>query len=226
MGGSVYGPHAAAFVPPHHTDVPAAMGDLVDFMARDDMPALVQAALAHAQFETVHPFPDGNGRVGRALVQAVLRAKRLVHGVTVPISAGLLQRKDAYFDALTAYREGDPLPVIERFVEATFIAVDSGSRLIDDLSAVTAGWAERITARRDATAWRVAELLRDQPIISSAVVRDRLGVSAPTADSAIEHLVQADVLRQLGQQRRNRRWAADEVLDALDAVAERARRGG
>jgi Fic family protein len=225
VGGSAYGPHAAEFVPPHHTDVPAAILDLVQFMARDDMPALVQAALAHAQFETIHPFPDGNGRVGRALVQAVLRSKQLVRGVTVPISAGLLQRKGAYFDALTAYRGGDPLIIVERFVEATFVALDSGTRLIDDLGAVTGGWAERITARGDAAAWRLAGLLRDQPIVSSALVQDRLGVSAPTADGAITRLVAADVLRQLGSQRRNRRWAADEILDALDAFAERARRG-
>lgn len=224
VGGSPYGPHTALFVPPHHGAVPAAMDDLIAFVARDDLPALVHAALAHAQFETIHPFPDGNGRVGRALVQAVLRAKGLVRGVTVPISAGLLQGKDAYFDALTSYRAGDPYPIIERFIEATFAALASSTELIGDLRSVTEDWGRRITVRSDAAAWRVADLLREQPIVTSALVQQRLEVSAPTADAAIAHLVEVDILRQLGQQRRNRRWIAYEVVDALDSFAERSRR--
>jgi Fic family protein len=90
VGGSNYGPHGAAYVPPRHERVPPAMADLVAFMRRDDLPALVQATIAHAQFETIHPFPDGNGRTGRSLIHALLRAKRLTRTVIVPVSAGLL----------------------------------------------------------------------------------------------------------------------------------------
>jgi Fic/DOC family len=75
IGGGDLSPHNADFVPPHHSRVEPAIADLVRFMDRDDMPPLVQAAIAHAQFETIHPFPDGNGRTGRALVQSLLRGK-------------------------------------------------------------------------------------------------------------------------------------------------------
>jgi Fic family protein len=104
VGGRDAGPHLALFVPPHHRHVPDAMADLMAFVSRDDLPAFAQTAIAHAQFETIHPFPDGNGRTGRALVQAMLKAKGIARQVTVPVSAGLLADVDEYFAALTAYR--------------------------------------------------------------------------------------------------------------------------
>ncbi len=102
---------------PHR--VPAAIDDLMAFAARDDVPLLAQIAVAHAQFETIHPFTDGNGRTGRALVQAMLRNKGLTRQVTVPVSAGLLADTDGYIAALTAYRDGDAAPIVERFAEAS-----------------------------------------------------------------------------------------------------------
>ena len=106
IGSSCYGPHTATFVPPHHKRVPAAIEHLVESIRRDDLAVLPHAALAHAQFETIHPFPDGNGRTGRAIVHCLLRDKRLTRQVTVPVSAGLLTDTDQYFDALTARSGG------------------------------------------------------------------------------------------------------------------------
>ena len=100
IGGGAWSPHDAVFVPPHHDRVPALMADLLDFASRDDVPILAQAAIAHAQFETIHPFPHGNGRTGRALIQAMLRRGGLTRSVTVPVSAGLLRDTGAYFTAL------------------------------------------------------------------------------------------------------------------------------
>lgn len=225
IGGSPWGPHTALFVPPHHEHVAAAMRDLVSFMERDDITPFTQAAIAHAQFETVHPFPDGNGRVGRALVHAILRSKDVTRGVTVPISAGLLRERDAYFAALGSYRSGDPLPIVERFVDATFHALHSGRSLIDDLREVRDAWQQAITVRSDAAAWRLADLLLRQPVLDSRIVRERLEVSAPTAHSAIGHLVDVGILREASGQKRDRIWRAIDVLEALDAFAERSRRG-
>ena len=97
IGGDSFGPHDAEFVPPHHARVPALMADLIKFTSRADLPLLSQAAIAHAQFETVHPFADGNGRTGRALIHAMLRGHRLTRNVTVPVSAGLLTDTRSYF---------------------------------------------------------------------------------------------------------------------------------
>lgn len=224
IGGSRIGPHQADYVAPHHDRVPAAMSDLVAFMDRDDLPVLAQTALAHAQFETIHPFPDGNGRVGRALVHSMLRAKGVTRSVTVPISAGLLGSRDAYFAALEAYRDGEPRFIVEAFADATFAALSNGRKLTADLRAIRDSWEERIVARSHATAWRVADLLTRQPVVNSTFVQSELAVSEPTATAAITALVDAGVLSQIGNGRRYRTWSAPEVLTALDDFAQRARR--
>jgi Fic family protein len=224
VGGSNYGPHRAMFVPPRHERVPEAIADLVAFLGRDDLPALVQATIAHAQFETIHPFPDGNGRTGRALIHSLLRAKRLTRMVTVPVSAGLLTDTDAYFESLTAYREGEPTIIVELIAEAAIRAVDNGRTLTTDLTAIRAGWNEQITVRRGATAHRLADLLVRQPVVNSALVQQELGVAATNANTAIDHLAETGILNKVSGNYRNRKWAAAEVLDALDEFAERAGR--
>lgn len=224
IGGSDHGPHGALFVPPRHERVPAAMADLVAFMRRDDIPALVQATIAHAQFETIHPFPDGNGRTGRALVHSLLRAKRLTRTVTVPVSAGLLADTEAYFASLTDYREGNPTTIVELLAAAAFRAIDNGRTLADDLRATRDGWNDRITVRRGAAAHRLADLLIRQPVVDSPLVQRELRVAATNANSAIEHLVDKGILTKVSGNYRNRKWAAPEVLAALDAFADRAAR--
>lgn len=226
IGGTPYGPHQADFVPPHQDRVPAAMDDLVAYLQRDDIPVLVQAAIAHAQFETIHPFPDGNGRVGRSLVHSLLRAKGLTRSIVVPVSAGLLANTGAYFDALGAYREGRPAPIVGQFADAAWRSIDNGRRLVAELDAIRDAWQHRITARSDASAWRVADLLVQQPVIDARLVQDEFGVSAPVAQGAIKQLVDAQVLSQSGGGARYRRWAATEVLEALDTFARRIGRRG
>lgn len=136
IGGGSVGPHHALFVPPHESRVVEAIDDLLHFIKRDDLPALAHAALAHAQSETIHPFTDGNGRTGRALVQAMLRHSKLTRNVTVPVSAGLLSDPKAYFDALTTYRLGDPSAIVKQFAQAAFKAVGNGRALVEALRQV------------------------------------------------------------------------------------------
>ena len=99
------------------------MADLVEFMRRDDLPVLAHAAIAHAQFETIHPFTDGNGRTGRTLMHAMLEAKGLLRTVTVPISAGLLADTPRYFTGLTDYQRGDPETITRAVGDAVFCGV-------------------------------------------------------------------------------------------------------
>lgn len=227
VGGSDWSPHGALFVPPHPGRVPAAIADLETFLGRYDLPPLIQAAIAHAQFETIHPFPDGNGRTGRALIHSLLRAKDLTRQVTVPVSAGLLADTDAYFAALSAYREGEPEPIVERLANATFAAVNNGRALVDELKALREEWNEVIGARRGAAAWRVADLMLSQPVVDSPLVQRHLEVTAPAALRAIEQLVEAGVLIKVSGRQRYRRYSAPQVLAALDSFAARSgRRGG
>jgi Fic family protein len=225
IGGSNYGPHDAVFVPPHHNHVAVAIDDLVTFIARDDIPILAHAAIAHAQFETIHPFPDGNGRTGRALLHAQLRNKRLTRHVTVPVSAGLLADTDSYFEALTAYREGDPLLIVDRVANATFTALGNGRRLVAELRDLRADWTERIgRVRRDATIWRAIEAVIRHPVINARFLADELGVAPPNVYRTIERLVEADILGEFSDRKANQLWQAPEVLAALDAFAARAAR--
>jgi Fic family protein len=225
IGGSRYGPRGALFVPPHHSRVVAAIDDLLRFAQRDDIPALPQIALAHAQFETIHPFTDGNGRTGRALIQAMLRSKGLTRNVTVPVSAGLLTDTASYFAALTAYLDGDPAPIVSRVSEAAVAAVFNGRRLVSDLHAIRAGWNDRITARRDSAAWQIADLLLRRPVINTALLTEELGIESKHARRFLEPLSKAGVIRETSSGPRNRVWRSLEVIAALDDFAERARRG-
>ena len=224
VGGSDFGPHGAVFVPPHHERVPDAMRDLMLFVRRDDLPVLAHAALAHAQFETIHPFVDGNGRTGRALVHSMLRARGLTRNVTVPVSAGLLTDTDAYFAALMAYRRGDAAWIVALIAEASFTAIANGRQLVAELRRVRQRWNEVIKARHDASAWALADLMLRQPVVDAELVQRVLEVTSANAHRAIRQLADAGVISEFSGRRRDRMWQAREVLVALDDFAARAGR--
>lgn len=214
--------HQASFVPPHHDRVPAAMTDLVTFIHRLDLPTFEQAAVAHAQFETIHPFPDGNGRVGRSLIHAMFKNQGLTRKVTVPVSAGLLADTKAYFASLEEYRQGNPVAIIELMARASFAAIENGRELAGELRGYEKDWRGRLKVRSDSSAWKVADLVLRHPAIDSSLVQSELSIAQRVADRAIEQLVDARILNEVSGNRRNRRWIADEVVDALDAFARRA----
>lgn len=218
-------PIGATFVGPRHELIPAAVDDLITFTKRTDAPVLPLIAVAHAQFETLHPFTDGNGRTGRALVQAMLRNKALTRQITVPVSAGLLADTGGYIAALTAYREGSAAPIVERFAEASVRATVNGRQLVTDLRAIRASWGDRITARTDSGAWKVADLLTSRPVINAALlVGTGIVAQSAHAQRVLSPLVEAGVIIETTAGRRNRVWRSPEVLAALDAFAERAGR--
>lgn len=224
VGASPVSPHGADFVPPHHERVGAAIDDMVLLAARDDVPALTHAAVVHAQFETIHPFVDGNGRTGRVLLQQVLRRRGLTRHTTVPVSAGLLRDPDRYFRALTRFREGEPDAIAEQVAVAAVAATINGRRLADDVTAVREEWQHRIAARSDSAAWRLADALFAQPVINAEYVATALAVSDRGARNAIEVLERADVLQPTTSALRHRVWQAPQVLHAMDAFAARAGR--
>jgi Fic family protein len=224
IGGDSFGPHGAEFIAPHHTHIPALMDDLGRFTGRTDLPLLSQAAIAHAQFETIHPFADGNGRTGRALIHSMLRGHGLTRNVTVPVSAGLLTDTRGYFDTLTAYREGNPAAIVEKLAQASFTAVSTGRQLIAELRTIRASWTDKIRARRGAGAWRLADALIRQPVVDAAAVAEALDVTPENALRAITPLAEAGVITEFTGFARNRMWQSAEVLSALDAFAARAGR--
>lgn len=224
IGGGGFSPHSASFVPPHHERVPELMADLTRFCRRTDIPVLVHVAIAHAQFETIHPFPDGNGRTGRALIQSMLRHGEVTRNVAVPVSAGLLGNTERYFEALTAYRRGDPAAIVDALSDAAFRAISNGRQLVTELRDISDAWKERIPARAGSTTSRLWDLLLRQPVINAKAVATELGVSERATIVAIRSLVENGVLAQTNDFARNRIWHAPEVLAALDSFGSRARR--
>lgn len=224
IGGGSASPHTAMFVPPHHTRVEAAVGDLCEFIARTDVPLLAQAAIAHAQFETIHPFNDGNGRTGRALVHAMLKLGGATTRSTIPVSAGLLSDTRSYFEALTEFRNGDASPIVARFADAAFAAIGNSRQLAQDLLAVYDRWGEAITARKSATVWRILPLLLSQPAVTSNLIQESTGLSQPAADNVISQLRDAGIVTKAAGVQRYVVWVAGDVTKALDDFADRARR--
>lgn len=227
VGSSGLSPRGASFVAPQAALVPEALRDLVSFIARDDLPVLVQAAITHAQFETIHPFVDGNGRTGRALVHALLRAKGVLTTTTAPVSAGLLRDTAGYVRALTAYRSGDARPVIERFAEASRFASRSGAALVDDLAAQldhARGLLVAARVRSHAGAYAVLPHLVAHPVVNAATLKGLLGMADNTAQRALAQLVSAGVLTERTGARRNRIWQHRGILDVLDLYAQSLRR--
>ncbi|PJJ70408.1 Fic family protein [Sediminihabitans luteus] len=228
IGGADHSPAGADFVPPHHERVPGAIADLVAFIARTDVAPLAHVAIAHAQFETIHPFTDGNGRTGRALVHAMMHGSGLTRNVTMPLSAGLLADVENYYGALDAYREGRPEVLVDQFVRASTRAVDNGRRLVQDVRTIRAEWDERIQVRRGSRTYDVADLLTRQPVVNAKTLAAQLGITASNVRRHMDALVEAGVVVETRVHRNGVMWSALQVLDALDDFAERAgkRRAG
>ncbi|MFB4350766.1 Fic family protein [Microbacterium sp. CR_7] len=225
IGPGDAGPRRAEFVAPHHGRVPGAMSDLIRFVERQDISVLVQVAVAHAQFETIHPFVDGNGRTGRALAQSILRNKGLVGSTAVPISAGLLVNTGRYFAALTDFRAGDAGPIVREFARASRIAASTGTRLVDDLvSQLDESRSLLAGVRADAAAWKVLPALVGQPAVTTKHLMNTLGLGEMAALRALDTLTDRGVLTETTGRGRNRVWQHRGIFDVLDGYAEQIRR--
>jgi prophage maintenance system killer protein len=210
---------------PHHERVPRLMKDVVAFAERTDVPVLIQAAIAHAQFETVHPFPDGNGRTGRALLQGMLRHSGLTRNVAVPVSAGLLYDINAYFRALAEYRAGWARGHRHRRSRGIVLSNPEQPPAGQRHPGRRETLGQPVSARSDSSVHRVNEYLLRQPVVNTKTVAADLHSSEVAAQGAIGKLVDPEILTQTGAGRRNRIWQAPEILGALDAFGRRARHG-
>ena len=234
IGGNT--PLDAEFVPPPHELLPELLDDLCAYVSGDDHPPLIQAALAHAQFETLHPFADGNGRTGRALLQLVLRRRGLCRRFVPPISLVLATWSKRYIAALMGTRADAPAggeaeaaglhAWIELAAQAARVACEEAQAYEARVDALVAEWRERVTAkvkrpRADAALWVLLDLLPAAPLITASTAVELTGRSERAIDGAVAQLVEAGVLKQVGGRVRYRLYEADGVFD-LVTDAERA----
>lgn len=217
IGGAASSPRNADFVPPPHELVDDLLDDLCAFSNREDLPAVIQAGIAHAQFETIHPFHDGNGRVGRALILIILRRRGLAPKYLPPVSLALAGEADKYVAGLTSWRNGDEDDWYIVFIDAVYRASVGASRFADRVGELQRHWAELANdPRRGSGALRLIELLPSHPIINVRTAATALGGSEEQARLAILRLDQAGVLRQTSVGRRNRAWECVGLFDLLD----------
>jgi Fic family protein len=219
IGGNDYNPCGADFVPPPPEHVTQLLGDLCDFCNNDHLPPLIQAAIAHAQFETIHPFEDGNGRTGRALIHVLLRRRRLAPSYVPPISVVLAANKDHYIDGLTQYRDGELDVWLERFAVAAARAASLAERYLSRVQDLQNQWRSELrdeaNVRADAAAWAVIDELPGHPVITVPVATAVTGRSKSSTAVAIDQMVEAGILVPLSQSKRNRAWEAAGLLDLL-----------
>jgi Fic family protein len=217
IGGSATGPRGAEFVPPPPELVPELVDDLCEFCNRADLPAAIQAGIAHVQFETIHPFFDGNGRVGRALILIVLRRRGLVRSYLPPVSLVLAGEADRYVKGLGSWRRGDEDDWYRVFIDALYRAAAGARHFAGDVAALQEHWLRAAgDPRRDSGPRRLIELLPSHPILDVKTTAELLGGSAERARQAIARLEQAGVVRQTNSGRRNRAWESVGLFALLD----------
>ena len=239
VGGPGWSPLRAAFVPPPEEEVPRLVIDLARFATDTSGNPVVRAAIVHAQFETIHPFTDGNGRTGRALIHTVLRRADALRNTLSPISAVFAGDTDSYIAGLNGYR-ADPPEMDEwvvGFAQAAERAAGNAVRLSDDIAALDVRvrdelvWFRRerglspAVPRRDAVVLRILDTLASDPVLTAESVSTRLDVSPAAAHRALTELTEAGILGRAKEKGRLVCWTADRHL-ALVALTERSTRVG
>lgn len=222
IGGSDFSPRGALYIPPPPETVQGYMTDLITFTNRDDIPVLLQAAIAHAQFESIHPFTDGNGRIGRALINTILRRRGTTTRVVVPLASALVARRDDYFDVLGSYRSGDLAPLLGTFTRSARIASAESRITAQRLHEIPSQWREFTgRVRRGSAAAKILDLLPSTPILSSDDAVALVDAPRSSVFDAISRLGDAGVLRALTDRKRDQIWGASLVLDELEDLGGR-----
>jgi Fic family protein len=229
IGGSSYNPCTAAFVPPPPEFVEDLIADLVAFSNDDALPPVAQAAIAHAQFETIHPFVDGNGRTGRALIHLILRRRGVALRVLAPVSLILATWSQDYIGGLAATRYRGPATSkdanagmnlwIGRFATACTRAVVDAATFEQKALAIETEWRERLgRVRARSAADLLLGLLVGAPVVTVNSAAALIGRSFIQTNEAVERLVEAGILKQVTVGRRNRAFEASDIIEAFTAL--------
>ena len=233
IGGSSFNPCSAAFIPPPSEYLPDLLADLLDYVNGNDHSPLVQAAIAHAQFETLHPFADGNGRTGRALIHVVLRRRGLAPTFVPPISLMLATWSDDYVNGLMTFRHLSKPDSTDRsaatvewlhmFATATSRACQDAEAYSEDIDEITATWHSKLgRVRANSSTDLLLRVLPGAPIVTVESASKLINRSKARTTDAVNALASTGVLRQrnVGRQR-YRVFEATEVLDLFTGL-ERA----
>lgn len=221
IGGSDYSPRGAVHIPPPPELVPELMEDLFSYANRTNIPVLAQAAIAHAQFESIHPFTDGNGRIGRALIGAVSRRRGLTKNTVIPVASAMVSDVGRYFSLVNNYRTGDADAFVRYLAESTLRATDASRISITALQKLPELWRDLARPRRNSADAKIIDSLLERPVFEAHTAAQIAGVGETAVYAVLDRLVSAGVLSLISTARRYRAWAATEVLDEVDRLNRR-----
>ena len=227
IGGSDYSPRNALYVPPLAEAVEGYMKDLLNYANRDDVPVILQAAVVHAQFEAIHPFTDGNGRIGRALINTILRRRGVTSRVVVPIASALVAKREAYFDVLAAYREGDAGPMVRALSAAALTSARESETSAQRLSELPGQWTKLYAnrtgrpPRSGSAVSKILDLLPKMPFFTTEDMEDATGGATSSVYGAIGKLSDIEILRPLTHRKRQQLWCAGAIIDELEDLGVR-----
>ena len=211
IGGAT--PADARYVPPPEDQIAGLLDDLLAFVnERDDLPPVLHAALAHAQFETIHPFPDGNGRVGRCLIHVMLMRSGLAPRYVPPVSLVLAARRERYLDGLTTFQRGNLDAWGALFADSVLAAARRAEAFATAVADLKQRWSGQITARSDAAAWTLIDRLPAHPVLDARTAEQLTGKSFQAASAALEMLERGGVLMRRDNRKRGRSWEAPELI--------------
>ena len=233
LGGNPYNPLDAEYVPPPPDQVEPLLHDLVAYMNRDDLPPIVQAALVHGQFETIHPFGDGNGRTGRALIHMVLRRRGVCPRIMPPLSLALATSSQAYATALAGLHvdDGDPDGVrrglgewLSYFADACLRACDDTQAYEEHVATLEASWRERLGSVRGGSALdAMLPLLCALPVFSVDTMAEATQRSVTAVSLATNQLADAGIIEPTSARLRGRVFEVPSIIEQFGEL-ERALR--
>ena len=218
VGGSNYSPYLADYIPPPPELVETYMDDLIAFLNRDDIPAVAQAAIGHAQFESIHPFTDGNGRIGRAVINAVFRRRGVSRRVLTPVASALVANQKRYFKTLIDYRAGHIDDLILNLAFATQVSGREALVSALNIETMPTAWLSIARPRAGSAAERIINLLVIHPVLSAEQAERLLGASSQSIYEAMDALERAGVVHELTNRQRNKVWGATAVLAELESL--------
>lgn len=226
IGTNPYTPLDADYIPPPPQYVEPLFEDLCRFVARDDLAPVAQAAIAHAQFENIHPFMDGNGRVGRALIHVVLRRTGEAPKYVPPISLVLAAAPKAYVAGFGEYSGGDVSSWCEHFSSATERAAIEAERMGSQIDELQEDWLGRLgSPRADAAVRRLIAELPSQPVLSVATGSHLIGRSGEAARNALLQMETAGIVQPLNERKWGRAWECRELLELTEEFEQSVRAG-
>lgn len=207
----------ADFVPPPPAELSSALGDLEKFLHDRSLPVLVHVGLAHAQFETIHPFLDGNGRVGRLLITLLLCERGILEQPLLYLSYFFKAHRAQYYDRLTAIRhDGDWEGWLRFFLSGVYEVSRAATDTARAILSLRDSLREQVIRRRSSTTLRLFDRLFESPVMTVRTARQTLESSIQTANKSVSHLVELGILREITGMQRNRVFRFDQYLELFN----------